>query len=194
MFELPQLPYAHSALEPHIDAKTMEIHHGKHHQAYVDKLNATGVEGELESLLKNLDQVPDNIRIAVRNNGGGHWNHSFFWQIMAKNSGQPEGKLLEGIKKNFGSLEKLKEGFNLAAASRFGSGWVWLIADKGKLSIMSTANQDNPLMEGKQPILGLDVWEHAYYLKYQNRRQEYAEQWWQVVNWRQVGDNYSKCV
>ena len=149
---------------------------------------------DLDWLIKNLEQVPEDIRLGVRNNGGGHWNHSFFWQVMAKNGGQPEGKLLEAINKDFGSLEKLKEEFNLATMNRFGSGWAWLIADKGKLSVMSTANQDNPLTEGKTPILGLDAWEHSYYLKYQNRRQEYAEQWWQVVNWRQVGDNYSKCV
>lgn len=197
---LPKLGYQYDALEPYIDARTMEIHYSKHHQAYVDKLNIAVenkkelAEKDLDWLIKNLDKIPEEMRMAVRNNGGGHWNHSFFWQIMAKNSGQPEGKLLETINKNFGSLEKLKEEFNLAAVNRFGSGWAWLVADKGKLSIMSTANQDNPLMEGKQAILGLDVWEHAYYILYQNRRAEYAEQWWQVVNWKQVGDNYAKCV
>ena len=191
---LPKLGYQYDALEPYIDARTMEIHYSKHHQAYVDKLNATGVEGDLDKILSNLDSVAENKRLAVKNNGGGHWNHSFFWEIMSKNSGQPEGKLLEAVNKDFGSLEKLKVEFNLTAVNRFGSGWAWLIADKGKLTIMSTANQDNPLMEGKMAILGLDVWEHAYYILYKWERAKYVENWWRVVNWQQVGDNYSKCV
>lgn len=194
MFTLPKLPYDYAALEPAIDAQTMEIHHGKHHQAYVDKLNATGVEGDLETLLKNLGQVPEKIRMAVRNNGGGHWNHSFFWQIMAKSGGEPGSELKSALEKAFGGLDQFKAKFTETAMGRFGSGWAWLVAEKGQLLVMSTANQDNPLMEGKAAILGLDVWEHSYYLLYQNRRADYISAWWQVVNWRQVGDNYLKCV
>lgn len=194
MFTLPKLPYSYAALEPAIDAQTMEIHHGKHHQAYVDKLNATGVKGELDDILKNLAQVPENIQAAVRNNGGGHWNHSFFWQIMSKNGGEPSAELKTALEKTFGGLEQFKTAFSDAALGRFGSGWAWLVADQGKLSVMSTPNQDNPLMEGKTAILGLDVWEHAYYILYKWERAKYVANWWSVVNWRQVSDNYSKCV
>ena len=195
-FTLPDLPYAHDALEPHIDAQTMQIHHGKHHQTYVNNLNAAiekapELKGKsLEDLLKNVNSAPESVRTAVRNNGGGHWNHSFFWQVMGpQQGGQPKGALGEAIEKSFGGFDKFKEQFAAAAAGRFGSGWVWLLNDGGKLSITSTPNQDNPLMEGKSPgavLLGLDVWEHAYYLKYQNRRPDYVTAWWNVVNWGEV--------
>lgn len=191
---LSKLGYQYDALEPYIDARTMEIHHSKHYQAYVDKLNATGVTGDLESLLRNLNQVPEDIRMAVRNNGGGVWNHDFFFKVMGPKKTKPEGKLLEAIKGDFGGLEKMQEQFNLAAVNRFGSGWVWLVTDKGKLSIMSTPNQDNPLMEGKKPILALDVWEHAYYILYKWERAKYVEQWWQVVNWEAVEINFKQAV
>src|SRR3989338_6303334 len=196
MFTLPKLPYEYAALEPAIDAQTMEIHYSKHHQTYVDKLNATGVEGDLDKLLSDLDKVPEPVRTAVRNNGGGHWNHSFFWQVMTPGlrGGEPSGELATVLDKTFGGLDQFKTAFADAAMARFGSGWAWLVADKGKLLITSTPNQDNPLMEGKQAILALDVWEHAYYLKYQNRRADYVKAWWSVVNWRQVSDNYAKCV
>ena len=195
---LPPLPYAPTALEPHIDAQTMEIHHGKHHNAYVTNLNAALEKApevaskSLEDLLKNLTAVPEAVRTAVRNNGGGHWNHSQFWQWMAPNSGgTPTGKLADAINKAFGDFEKFKEQFAAAGAGRFGSGWVWLNNDKGTLSISSSPNQDNPLMDGKPaPILGLDVWEHAYYLKYQNRRPDYMKAWWNVVNWSEVAKRY----
>jgi Fe-Mn family superoxide dismutase len=199
---LPPLPYPFDALEPHIDARTMEIHHGKHHQAYVNNLNAAlekapDVQGKpLEELLANLNAVPESVRTQVRNNGGGHWNHSFFWQIMAPNAGgEPAGTLGTAIKSTFGGFDKFKEQFSAAGVGRFGSGWAWLIADGGKLSITSTPNQDNPLMEGKRPgqvILGIDVWEHAYYLKYQNRRPDYITAWWNVVNWGEVGRRLDK--
>jgi Fe-Mn family superoxide dismutase len=193
---LPALPYATNALEPHIDARTMEIHHGKHHQAYVTNLN-TALEKApelqnrpLEQLLAKLADVPEAIRTGVRNNGGGHWNHSLFWQLMGPGAGgAPSGKLADGIKSAFGDFEKFKEQFAAAAAGRFGSGWVWLLNDGGKLSIASTPNQDNPIMDGKSPqsiLLGLDVWEHAYYLLYQNRRPDYVKAWWNVVNWGAV--------
>jgi Fe-Mn family superoxide dismutase len=193
-FTLPPLPYPTNALEPHIDAQTMEIHHDKHHGAYVNNLNAAlekapELQGKsLDDLLKNLNAVPESIRTAVRNNGGGHWNHSMFWQIMSpKGGGAPSGKLADAINKSFGDFEKFKEQFNAAGGARFGSGWAWLINDGGKLSIISTPNQDNPIMDGKAaPILGLDVWEHAYYLKYQNRRPDYMKAWWNVVNWPEV--------
>jgi Fe-Mn family superoxide dismutase len=193
-FTLPPLPYPPNALEPHIDAQTMEIHHGKHHNAYVTNLNAALEKApELQSksiddLLRNLNAVPEAVRTAVRNNGGGHWNHSAFWQWMSpKGGGAPSGKLADAIKTSFGDFEKFKEQFTAAGAGRFGSGWVWLTNDGGKLAITSTPNQDNPLMEGKSaPILGLDVWEHAYYLKYQNRRPDYMKAWWNVVNWAEV--------
>ena len=190
---LPPLPYAADALEPHIDKQTMEIHHGKHHNAYVTNLNAALEKHpelqskSVEDLLKNINTVPEDIRTAVRNNGGGHVNHSMFWQIMGPNKGgEPTGKLADAIKSAFGDFAKFKEQFAAAGVGRFGSGWAWLIHDAGKLSITSTPNQDNPLMEGKQAILGLDVWEHAYYLKYQNLRPKYIEAWWNVVDWEAV--------
>ena len=192
-FTLPALPYAHDALEPHIDTATMEIHHGKHHNAYVTNLNkalesAPELAGKtLEELLaNNLAIVPDAIKAAVRNNGGGHYNHSLFWTILGPGAGgTPVGKLAEAIDATFGSFDAFKEKFNAAATTRFGSGWAWLVktAD-GKLEVTSTANQDNPFMEGKHPIIGLDVWEHAYYLKYQNRRPDYISAWWNVVPWK----------
>ncbi len=197
-FTLPDLPYSHQALEPHIDARTMEIHHGKHHAAYVNNLNAAiqGTEHEgksLEELLAHVSKLP----VAVRNNGGGHWNHSFFWKIMSPNGGgQPSGDLASAINSTFGSFEEFKKQFAAAAVGRFGSGWAWLCVDKdGHLFISSTPNQDNPLMDvaekqGK-PILGLDVWEHAYYLHYQNRRPDYVEAWWNVVDWNAVAQHYA---
>ena len=196
-FTLPQLPYAFDALEPHIDATTMQIHHGKHHQTYVNNLNAAiekapDLGGQsLDQLLRGIDKVPESVRTAVRNNGGGHWNHSFFWQIMSPGGGEPAGKLADAIQDSFGGLDKFKEQWAAAGVGRFGSGWVWLMSDGKKLAITSTPNQDNPLMEGKtDPILGLDVWEHAYYLKYQNRRPEYVTAWWNVVNWEEVGNRF----
>src|SRR6059058_3723750 len=191
---LPPLPYPSDALEPHIDKQTMGIHHGKHHNAYVTNLNAALEKHpelqskSIEDLLKGLNGVPEDIRTAVRNNGGGHWNHSMFWQIMGpKAGGEPKAKIADAIKSSFGDFAKFKEQFAAAATGRFGSGWAWLIDDgNGKLSITSTPNQDNPLMEGKKAILGLDVWEHAYYLKYQNRRPDYIAAWWNLVNWSKV--------
>ena len=191
---LPPLPYPSNALEPHIDAQTMEIHHDKHHNAYVTNLNAAlekapGLADKpLENLLKDLASVPDAIRTAVRNNGGGHFNHSQFWQTMGPNAGgAPTGKLADALNTAFGSFDAFKEQFQAAGVGRFGSGWVWLINDGGTLSITSTPNQDNPIMDGKPaPILGNDVWEHAYYLKYQNRRPDYLKAWWNVVNWEAV--------
>jgi Fe-Mn family superoxide dismutase len=192
---LPPLPYDYGALEPHIDARTMEIHHTKHHQTYVNNLNAAlekapNLQGKsLEELLGNLDAVPEGIRTAVRNNGGGHWNHSMFWQIMGPNVGsEPTGPLADALTSSFGGVDQFKEKFAAAATGRFGSGWAWLIASGNSLSIESTPNQDTPVMEGKRPILGLDVWEHAYYLKYQNRRPDYIGAWWQVVNWDAVAE------
>ena len=198
-FELPQLPYAHEALEPHIDTMTMQIHHGKHHAAYVNNLNAaiekhSELAGKsLEELLGNLNAVPEDIRTAVRNNGGGHWNHSMFWEIMAPNAGgEPTGALGDAIKAAFGDFATFKAQFKAAGVGRFGSGWAWLINDGGKLSIVSTPNQDNPLMEGKHAVMGVDVWEHAYYLKYQNRRPDYLDAWWNVVNWSAVAKRFGK--
>ena len=192
-FSLPSLPYALDALEPHIDAKTMEIHHGKHHGAYVNNLNAAIEKApelaskSLDDLMRGIAQVPEAVRTAVRNNGGGHWNHSKFWTWMKPGGGgEPGGAVADAIKASFGGFDKLKEQWAAAAAGRFGSGWVWLVDDGGKLSISSTPNQDNPLMDGKTAILGLDVWEHAYYLKYQNRRPDYVTGWWNVVNWDAV--------
>jgi Fe-Mn family superoxide dismutase len=192
-FSLPALPYANDALEPHIDARTMEIHHTKHHQAYVNNLNAAiekapELQGKsLDDLMRGINSVPEAVRAAVRNNGGGHWNHSLFWELMGANKGgEPKGKLADAITSAFGDFGKFKEQFAAAGTGRFGSGWAWLISDGGKLSIMSTPNQDNPLMDGKTAILGLDVWEHAYYLKYQNKRPDYIAAWWNVVNWDAV--------
>lgn len=192
-FALPPLPYDYAALEPHIDARTMEIHHTKHHQAYVNNLN-TALEKApelasktLDEIVSNLAAVPEAVRTAVRNNGGGHWNHSMFWVIMSpKGGGEPTGTLAAAIKDTFGDFAKFKEQFNAAAGGRFGSGWAWLIAGPGKLTIESTPNQDNPAMDGKYAVLGLDVWEHAYYLKYQNRRADYVSAWWNLVNWTEV--------
>jgi len=190
---LAPLPYAHDALEPHIDAQTMQIHHGKHHQAYVNNLNAALDKHpelhakSLEELIGNLSGVPEDIRGAVRNNGGGHWNHTLFWQLMGPNAGgEPSGKLGDAITASFGSFASFKEKFAAAGVGRFGSGWAWLVKDGAKLAITSTPNQDNPIMDGKTSadiLLGLDVWEHAYYLKYQNRRPDYIAAWWNVVNW-----------
>ncbi|MDE3052870.1 MAG: superoxide dismutase [Gemmatimonadota bacterium] len=192
-FTLPALPYAANALEPHIDARTMEIHHGKHHGAYVANLNAAlekapALQGKsLDELLRDLNAVPEGIRTAVRNNGGGHWNHSMFWQIMSpKGGGEPTGKLADGIAKAFGDFAKFQEQFAAAAMGRFGSGWAWLVNEGGKLAIVSTPNQDNPMMDGKHAVMGLDVWEHAYYLNYQNRRADYIKAWWNVVDWGAV--------
>ncbi len=196
--ELPALPYAHDALEPHIDAKTMEIHHGKHHQAYINNLNNAiagnaALEGtSIEALVSDLDAVPADIRGAVRNNGGGHANHSLFWTVMGPGQGgAPSGDLAAAIDAAFGSLDAFKDEFAKAAATRFGSGWAWLVVDGGKLAVVSTPNQDTPLSEGKKPILGLDVWEHAYYLNYQNRRPDYVAAFWNVVNWDRVAELYA---
>jgi Fe-Mn family superoxide dismutase len=197
-FTLPQLPYASDALEPYIDKMTMEIHHGKHHGAYVTNVNKALESApdlahkSLEELLaNNCAIVPENIRTAVRNNGGGHANHSMFWTIMAPNAGgEPSGELASAISSTFGSFAGFKEKFNAAATTRFGSGWAWLVEAGGKLDIISTANQDSPIMEGKFPVMGLDVWEHAYYLKYQNRRPEYIAAWWSVVNWPAVAARF----
>ncbi|HEY3839735.1 MAG TPA: superoxide dismutase [Bryobacteraceae bacterium] len=193
-FTLPQLPYAPDALEPHIDKMTMEIHHGKHHNAYVTNLNkalesAPDLAGKTieELLANNCAAVPENIRTAVRNNGGGHINHSMFWTIMGPGGGgEPTGELGEAINSTFGGFATFKEKFNAAATTRFGSGWAWLVKSGGKLDVISTANQDSPVMESKFPVMGLDVWEHAYYLKYQNRRPDYIGAWWNVVNWPEV--------
>lgn len=199
-FKLPPLPYAYDALEPSIDKLTMQIHHDKHHQSYINNLNIA-VKGHadlsamsVDELLKNLDKVPENIRTAVRNNGGGHANHTMFWEIMGPGAGgEPKGKLLAAIDASFGSFDKFKAEFTKAASTRFGSGWAWLNADKnGKLSIESLPNQDSPLLTGKTPILGLDVWEHAYYLKYQNKRPDYIAAWWNVVNWDAVAKKYAQ--
>jgi superoxide dismutase, Fe-Mn family len=195
-FTLPQLPYAHDALEPHIDTQTMQIHHGKHHQAYVDNLNKAIAGGEHENKnLEDLVRSAGTISPAVRNNGGGHWNHTFFWESLAPNAGgQPEGKLAEAINAAFGSFDAFKEKFNNAGMTRFGSGWAWLIVKDGKLEVSSTPNQDNPLMDVAEvkgnPILGADVWEHAYYLKYQNKRADYLNAFWNVVNWKKVAERF----
>lgn len=197
MHELPSLPYSFDALEPHIDARTMEIHHGKHHAGYVSNLNKA-LEGHeelaaksVEDLLRGFDQVPEAIRTAVRNHGGGHANHSLFWTIMGPNGGgEPAGDLGDAINTAFGSFSELQDRFASTAAGRFGSGWGWLVVDGGKLDVLSTANQDSPLMDGKTPILGVDVWEHAYYLKYQNRRPDYLQAWWNVVDWQAVGERF----
>jgi Fe-Mn family superoxide dismutase len=192
-YTLPALPYGYDALEPHIDARTMEIHHTKHHQTYVDKLNAA-LEGSgqpdgesVDDLMRNFDKVPDNIKTAVRNHGGGHANHSLFWTIMAAGAGGPaSGEVAAGINDAFGDFNAFQEKFNAAATNQFGSGWAWLVVDGGKLDVINRPNQDSPLAEGKVPILGLDVWEHAYYLNYQNRRPDYITAWWNLVNWDEV--------
>ena len=197
-FELPKLSYPYDALEPYIDATTMEIHHTKHHGGYVKNLNAAlekypeWASKSIEDILKDLDNIPEDIRTTVRNNGGGHYNHSIFWTIMGPNGGgEPSGKLAESIDKTFGSFDKFKEEFSNAAATRFGSGWAWLVLDNyGHLSILSTPNQDNPITYSLKPVLGLDVWEHAYYLKYQNKRPEYIQAWWNIVNWEEVNIRY----
>ena len=197
-FTLPPLPYAFNALEPHIDAQTMQIHHDKHHQAYVDNLNKAIAGSEHEN--KTIEQLiasAGKISPAVRNNGGGHWNHSFFWEILGPNAGgQPSGKLADAINQTFGSFDSLKEKVAAAGTTRFGSGWAWLIKKDGKLEVTSTPNQDNPLMDVAEvkgtPILGIDVWEHAYYLKYQNRRPEYLTNIWNVINWKKVAENFDK--
>jgi superoxide dismutase, Fe-Mn family len=197
-FTLPPLPYSFEALEPHIDTQTMQIHHDKHHQAYVDNLNKAiaGTPNENKSL-EELVASAGSISPAVRNNGGGHWNHSFFWEILGpKSGGQPSGKLADAINQTFGSLDALKEKVNTAGATRFGSGWAWLLVKDGKLEVSSTPNQDNPLMDVAEvkgtPILGIDVWEHAYYLKYQNRRPEYLTNVWNVINWNKVAEHFEK--
>ncbi len=198
-YQLPPLPYPFDALEPTIDARTMEIHHDKHHGAYVNNVNAA-IAGHadleamsVEDLLKNIDKVPEDIRTAVRNNGGGHANHSMFWQIMKKGGGgEPTGELADAINSTFGSFDAFKDAFAKAAAGRFGSGWAWLVSNNGKLEVISTANQDSPYMEGKTPLMGLDVWEHAYYLNYQNRRPDYISAWWNVVNWDAVASRFAE--
>jgi Fe-Mn family superoxide dismutase len=195
-FELPALPYAYDALEPYIDAQTMEIHHSRHHATYVNNLNAA-LEGQdvggktVEELISNLEALPESIRTAVRNNGGGHANHTLFWQIMSPNGGgTPTGEVANAINETFGSFENFKAKFTDAALKRFGSGWAWLVVKNGKLEVTSTPNQDSPLMEGATPIFGLDVWEHAYYLKYQNKRPDYVNAFWNVVNWEEVNKRY----
>src|SRR5262245_27791046 len=192
--QLPPLPYDFAALEPHIDTQTMQIHHGKHHAAYVNNLNAAlekhaALQSKsAEDLIKNLSAVPEDVRTAVRNNGGGHVNHTMFWQIMGPGKGgSPTGKIADAITGAFGSFDSFKEQMNKGGAGRFGSGWVWLVDNGGKLAVESTPNQDNPMMDGKKPIFGIDVWEHAYYLKYQNRRPDYLAAWWNVINWTEVG-------
>jgi Fe-Mn family superoxide dismutase len=192
-YELPPLPYSFDALEPYIDAMTMEIHHDRHHKAYVDNLNKALEQAPdlanqpIEDLLRNMSKVPESIRTAVQNNGGGHANHSMFWEIMGPNGGgAPTGALADAINAAFGSVDALKEKINANGAARFGSGWSWLVWNNGKLEALSTANQDSPLMNGMTPILGVDVWEHAYYLKYQNKRADYLKAWWDVVNWDAV--------
>lgn len=195
-YTLPDLPYGYDALEPYIDVETMHLHHDKHHNTYVTNLNVAIEkypelgEQSIEELMKNLNEVPEDIRTAVRNNGGGHANHSFFWKIMAPNAGgEPTGAIKDAIDQAFGSFEKMKEEFKTAATGRFGSGWAWLVWNNGKLEITSTANQDSPLTDVKTPIIGLDVWEHAYYLKYKNVRPDYIAAFWDVVNWDQANEN-----
>lgn len=198
-FTLPKLNYAYDALEPNIDQETMETHYTKHHQGYVDNLNKA-LEGQeefadmdIEEILKNLDKLPESIRTAVRNNGGGHYNHSMFWELMSpKAVGKPEGDLAKKMDEDLGGLDKFKEDFKKAALGQFGSGWAWLVLDNGKLKIESTPNQDNPISKGKTPILGIDVWEHAYYLKYKNKRGDYIDKWWNTVDWKFIEDKFKK--
>ena len=200
MHTLPKLPYAYNALEPYIDEQTMIIHHTKHHQAYIDKLNGAikGTEFEdmdVDEILKSINDVPENIRMVVRNHGGGHSNHSFFWLIMAPNAGgEPHGNVVDAIKHTFGGFDKFKEEFTNAAMTIFGSGWAWLVIKDNKLEVIKTPNQDSLLMEDKVPLLGIDMWEHAMYLKYQNRKNEYITAWWHVVNWQQVEKNYKNAM
>jgi superoxide dismutase, Fe-Mn family len=196
-YEVPPLPYDYAALEPHVDEATMRVHHDKHHQAYVDKVNAA-LEGTdladkpIEDVLKNLDQVPEGKRTAVRNNGGGHYNHSLFWEWMSPNGGgQPEGALAEAIDSAFGSFDDFKTKFKEAGVNQFGSGWSWLVHDGSGLAVVSTPNQDNPVSNGQTPLLGVDVWEHAYYLKYQNKRPDYIDAWWNTVDWSKVAERFS---
>ena len=196
-YEVPALPYDYNALEPHIDEQTMRVHHDKHHQAYVDKVNGA-LEGTehadkpIEDVIANLEAIPEDKRTAVRNNGGGHLNHSLFWPSMSPNGGgEPSGELADAIKSAFGSFDAFKEQFEAAGVAQFGSGWAWLVLDGGQLRVTSTANQDNPVSNGQTPLVGNDVWEHAYYLKYQNRRPEYLKAWWNVVNWDKVAERYS---
>ena len=195
-FEVPPLPYDYNALEPHVDEATMKVHHDKHHQAYVDKANAAleGTEFEsksIEEVLKNLDALPSDKQNAVRNNGGGHYNHSLFWESMSPDGGgEPDGSLADAISSAFGSFDAFKEQFEAAGAGQFGSGWAWLVLDGGSLKVRSTANQDNPVSDGQVPLLGNDVWEHAYYLKYQNKRPDYLKAWWDVVDWDKVAERY----
>jgi Fe-Mn family superoxide dismutase len=196
-YEVPPLPYDANALEPHIDEETMTLHHDKHHQAYVDKLNAAVEGSDLEDktigdLIANLNDVPEDKRTAVRNQGGGHLNHTLFWESMSPDGGgEPEGDLADAINEAFGSFDEFKEKFEAAGVAQFGSGWVWLVLDDGKVAITTTANQDNPITDGKTPLVGNDVWEHAYYVKYRNRRPEYLKEWWNVVDWGKVGERYS---
>ena len=198
-FKLPKLKYSYEALEPHIDALTMETHYSKHHKGYVDNLNKA-LEGHskfqemsIEEILKSLDQLPEEIRTAVRNNGGGHYNHTLFWEIMSpEGGGKPEGELANKIDEDLGGFDKFKEEFKKAALGQFGSGWAWLVLNNGKLEIVSTPNQDNPISEGKFPILGIDVWEHAYYLKYKNLRADYIDAWWNIVDWKKVSEIFNK--
>ncbi len=195
-YEVPDLPYDYGALEPHIDEQTMRVHHDKHHQAYVDKANAalegTDFEGkDVNEILQSLNDLPDDKRTAFRNNGGGHSNHSFFWEIMSPDGGgEPEGDLADAIKDKFGSFDDFKEEFKNAGVGQFGSGWAWLVHDGSGLAVVSTPNQDTPVSDGKTPIVGCDVWEHAYYLKYQNKRPDYIEAWWNVVNWAKAGEHF----
>lgn len=200
-FTLPKLEYKYDALEPHIDAQTMEIHHTKHHQGYVDKLNTALADHdeyatmELDDLMRQIEEVPAEIETAVRNNGGGHYNHSLFWQVISPDGGgRPEGKLAKQIESDFGSFDEFKAKFTQEALGRFGSGWAWLVWEEGALHVCSTPNQDNPLMHGNLPILGIDVWEHAYYLNYQNRRADYVESFWSIINWDRVANNFQQAL
>lgn len=199
VFKLPELKYSYNALEPHIDALTMETHHSKHHKAYVDNLNkaleghAKSQEMDIEEILKSLTELPEEIRTAVRNNGGGHYNHTLFWEFMSPDGGgKPEGELANKIDEDLGGFDKFKEDFKKAALDQFGSGWAWLVLNNGRIEIVSTPNQDNPISQGKIPILGIDVWEHAYYLKYKNLRGDYVDAWWNVVNWKKVEEIFNK--
>lgn len=198
MFQVPDLPYAYNALEPYIDEQTMRLHHDKHHVSYVEKLNKA-LEGkneflamDINDLMKNLDSVPEDVRTTVRNNGGGHANHSLFWTVMTPNGGEVTGELAQALNSLFGDFPSFQDKFTQAAAGVFGSGWAWLVADNGSLTITTTPNQDSPLMFGQTPLLGLDVWEHAYYLKYQNKRPEYIDAWWHVVNWQEVEKRFAE--